>query len=231
MHCGQEDDDGVTVDSGWAQAERAACRGVFVASRATKFRDILDGLANTIAAGEIVTDVGDRDKRTWPADAPTSIQASSGDPTGPDNALACRPMLDPDRPSFWNSGSPFVASPAVTGPGAEMARGYKWAYGRPLFSGMNTILPPNSEICMQGNRHNEGILPPSSRHQGGCHILMADGAVIFMTDSVEAGNSKAPPVRWDGWAINKAGSESPYGLWGALGTRASKEKVEEQLNQ
>ncbi|MGB0761366.1 MAG: hypothetical protein ACPGPS_17610, partial [Rubripirellula sp.] len=31
--------------------------------------------------------------------------------------------------------------------------------------------------------------------------------------------------------INPPGSESPYGLWGALGTRASKETIEEQLNQ
>ena len=79
---------------------------------------------------------------------------------------------------------------------------------------------------MQDNRHNEGVLPPSSRHQGGVHVLMADGAVKFITDSIEAGNSKAPPVRHDGWVINPAGSKSPYGLWGALGTRANKELID-----
>ncbi|GAA5508646.1 DUF1559 domain-containing protein [Novipirellula caenicola] len=226
MHVGNQDDRAVSPSTGWYTAERAACRGVFVASRSTKFSEILDGLANTIAAGEICTDLGDRDARTWPADAPGSIMASSSDPTGPNNALECRPMLDPQRPQFWVNGAPFVSSPAVTGPDAEMARGYKWAYGRPLFSAMNTILPPNSEICMQDNRHNEGVLPPSSRHQGGVHVLMADGAVKFITDSIEAGNSKAPPVRHDGWVINPAGSKSPYGLWGALGTRANKELID-----
>jgi prepilin-type processing-associated H-X9-DG protein len=232
MHVGAERDHGVVVNNAWAQAERAACRGIFVASRSTRFRDVLDGLSNTIAAGEILTDLGDRDTRTEPADGITSIQANSGNPNGPDNALACRTMKDPERPQFWSSGAPFVSSPtANTGPAAELKRGYRWAYGRPLFSAMNTILPPNSEICMQGNRHNEGILPPSSRHQGGAHILMGDGAVIFMTDSVEAGNSNAPSVRWDSWAINPAGSASPYGLWGALGTRASGETIQEQLNQ
>ncbi|MCC9656671.1 DUF1559 domain-containing protein [Rhodopirellula halodulae] len=226
MHVGAEQDRANIPNSAWAQAERAACRGTFVASRSTAFREILDGLSNTIAAGEIITSLNDRDKRALPPDAPTSIQANSGNPAGPDNALACRNMIDPERPQFWVNGAPFVASPAVTGPAGEMERGFKWAYGRPLFSAMNTILPPNSEICMQGNRHNEGILPPSSHHQGGVHVLMADGAVKFITDSIEAGNSGAPPVRWDGWAINPAGSKSPYGLWGALGTRAAKETIE-----
>ncbi|MGB7329015.1 MAG: DUF1559 domain-containing protein [Rubripirellula sp.] len=229
MHVGAAPDNGIIPNSSWAQAKRAACRGVFIASEATRFRDIIDGLSNTIAAGEIVTDLGDRDSRTWPADAPSSIMASSGNPQGPNNALECRPMLDPLRPRFWVAGAPFVSSPAVTGPDSEMARGYKWAYGRPLFSAMNTILPPNSEICMQGNRHNEGVLPPSSRHQGGAHILMSDGAVKFITDSIEAGNNSAPPVRWDGWVINPAGSQSPYGLWGALGTRASSETISEEF--
>jgi hypothetical protein len=65
---------------------------------------------------------------------------------------------------------------------------------------------------------------------------MGDGAVIFITDSIEAGDARHPVVR-NNAAINAshpgtvAGSESPYGLWGALGTRASKEQIEEQLNQ
>ena len=34
--------------------------------QASKFRDVPDGLANTIAAGEIATDLGDNDARTTP---------------------------------------------------------------------------------------------------------------------------------------------------------------------
>ena len=55
-----------------------------------------------------------------------------------------------------------------------------------------------------------------------------------MTDSVEAGDSRSPVV----WRRNAnqvssvlPGSESPFGLWGALGTRAASETIEEQLNQ
>jgi prepilin-type processing-associated H-X9-DG protein len=61
----------------------------------------------------------------------------------------------------------------------------------------------------------------SSRHQGGVHALMGDGAVKFITDSIEAGNSGAEPI----WRWNSPGAKSPYGLWGALGTRASREVI------
>jgi prepilin-type processing-associated H-X9-DG protein len=75
-----------------------------------------------------------------------------------------------------------------------------------------------------------GFHAASSRHPGGAHVLMADGAVIFITDSIEAGDQSAPQV-WDNRNATPAGSASPYGLWGALGTRANKEVIEEQLNQ
>ena len=60
---------------------------------------------------------------------------------------------------------------------------------------------------------------------------MGDGAVIFMTDSVEGGDIHSPNVWLNGTGTAAKGSPSPYGLWGALGTRGSREKIEEQLNQ
>ena len=77
---------------------------------------------------------------------------------------------------------------------------------------------------------NFGFYTAASRHQGGAHVLMADGAVIFITDSIEAGNQNRTPPGCTGGAAD-AGMESPYGLWGALGTAASKETIQEQLNQ
>ncbi len=71
----------------------------------------------------------------------------------------------------------------------------------------------------------------SSNHVGGAHVLMADGAVVFITDSIEAGSRNQGDVWLNGMGIRAPGSESPHGLWGALGTRASKESIEEQLNQ
>ncbi len=216
------------TNSGWAQHSRAADRGVFVPHAESKFRDILDGLSNTIMMGEIATDLGDRDKRT--------IQTRNANLAGNNSVVKENPkwcedegQIDPERPQFW--------APGVPVSGVTNGRGYRWADFRVNFSGCHTILPPNSEICGINNPGNTMVSSVSSRHQGGAHILMADGAVIFMTDSVEAGNSRAPMV-WRGGANlgpdpppNVPGSQSPYGLWGALGSRAFKETIEEELNQ
>ncbi|EMI43160.1 DUF1559 domain-containing protein [Rhodopirellula sp. SWK7] len=210
---------GIAGDNGQtssAQAEnaRAGCRGVFVHRADSRFRDILDGLSNTICAGEIATDLGDNDTRTRGAHSGGEVSAAGG-------ILLCDDEVDPNRPQFWKAG--FTNAPLQGGgTDAEQRRGYKWAMSRAIWGKFTTISPPNSLLCMETNNFNDSILPASSRHQGGVHVLMADGAIKFVTDSIEAGNQSSAQVG-NGAAYLPAGSQSPFGLWGALGTRASKE--------
>lgn len=201
-------EDGPYLD--WNQTTRdeptffAVSRGCFAPHFQYGFRDILDGLANTVCMGEISTALGDDD-------ITTSTRVNGGVLNNP---LACRPSISPTRPRFWNAG-------------ALNDRGFCWAESIPGYTQMNTILPPNSEVCSNfGNSAFEGVYPSSSRHQGGCHVLMADGAVKFITDSIESGDSAAGPVVFGGTALRRPGSESPYGLWGSLGTKASKEVIQ-----
>lgn len=215
-------------DENWlVQQVRAGQRGVFVPRKESKFRDILDGLANTIMMGELSTDLGDRDITTDPSqrNSPGNVY---GNPGPLFNPKFCEDdgQIDAARPRFWAVGTDNT--------GAAGKRGYRWADFYPLYNQVNTILPPNSEVCLTRGHTSDGIVPPSSRHQGGAHVLMGDGAVIFMTDSVEAGDSRAGCVyRRSGMeqSVLPPGSASPYGLWGALGTAAQKETIEEQLNQ
>ncbi|WP_372719975.1 DUF1559 domain-containing protein [Novipirellula sp.] len=199
-----------------AQTAQKAHRGFFKPFDVTKFRDCLDGLANTIAMGEIATSLGDKDNRTVLPNY-TSGNNNATMTVIRDNPKACEGVIDPARPRFWTSDSR-----------PTRARGYRWADAKTIFSGMTTILPPNSEICSRTNGDDLNLVGSvSSYHQGGGHVLMGDGAVKFITDSIEAGNSRAGMVWASGTGAQAPGSQSPYGLWGALGTRGSKEVIGE----
>lgn len=216
------DRDATVTSSDRAQNTQAGCRGAFIRRQQTAFRDILDGLANTIIAGEIATDLGDQDNRTHPADArPTSIHRANGN-------QACDGFIDPMRPQFWVAGFTETEFNPSVGPLPEQKRGYKWAFSPAVFTGMTTITPPNSVLCSNRFSLSDTLAPPSSRHQGGVHVLMGDGAVKFVTDSIEAGNQLSQHVGRTADHL-APGSQSPFGLWGSLGTRASKEVIQEEL--
>lgn len=200
-----------------AEAARTSSRGFFKFLDETRFRDSLDGLSNTIAAGEIATDLGDDDKRTinWRDNGnrtPTRGQIRN-DPS------RCQTKVIPERPQFWD--------PAHTvNVNVTHGRGYKWADCQAIYTCCMTILPPNREVCGAYNAPGTTLVATmSSRHQGGAHVLMGDGAVKFITDSIEAGDQTARQIN-NGY---RPGETSPYGLWGALGTRATQEVIDTEF--
>jgi len=218
--------------SGMAERTREVCRGAFVPRQKMAFRDILDGLSNTIMAGEIPTDLGDRDVRT----APLAHAGMAGGLYDNPGIAITMGWKDPLRPQFWDP----TIGPAMgmtIGTASPVAgRGYRWAQALGVSCSMLTILPPNRECVHSLYAFSPGTLPAGSRHQGGAHVLMSDGAVKFITDSIEAGDSSFPTLYIDGMggsmAINPLsvpGMQSPYGLWGALGTRAGRETIQEEF--
>ncbi len=203
-------------------------RGFFSKRSNTNFSDVTDGLSNTIAMAEIITDIGDRDKRS-------AISILNGAWQVEVNPLRCVEgnQIDPNAPQFWCDGTPGCTNPPnlATGTnGGAGARGMNWAWSGMACTGVNIIRPPNSETCMNGWYDDVGSLPASSRHQGGVHVLMGDGAVKFVTDSIEAGNQKSSAIGSLGVGNAlppfRAGKPSPYGLWGSLGSRGGKETVQ-----
>ncbi len=208
----------------------AVDRGMFGLHRESKFRDVLDGLSNTICMMEIATDLGDRDIRTTGTGDMGGGWGGVGSRGAQFNPNWCRDqegMISVESPSFWCDSNEANCTPPRREFNGEPARGMMWSSAQHLSTAVYTILPPNRELCGNDWHDEPGAWGSSSRHQGGAHVLMGDGAVIFMTDSVEAGDNNAPSVTFN----NNRGKKSPYGLWGALGTRASKESIEEQLNQ
>jgi prepilin-type processing-associated H-X9-DG protein len=86
--------------------------------------------------------------------------------------------------------------------------------------GFNTVLGPNSPSCVSGNNpgsdSQHAVLSASSQHPGGVQVLMVDGSVRFVTNTINTGNPSVKP---------SLGLPSPYGVWGALGTRAGGEVI------
>lgn len=218
------------IETNESVRSRACDRGCFSFREKLGFRDIRDGTANTIAVGEINTDLGDKDVTTsvkggltaaanyW-FSSTTTAQAQGGAWDNPASETTLSPQIDPTRPRFWANETSFV--------GTSERRGYRWADALARFTQMHTIIPPNTPVRNNGS---QAICPPSSRHQGGCHILMADGAVKFVTDSIDAGNSSAPMIYLGQPVTTSApGSASPYGLWGALGSRGAREVIDEEF--
>ncbi|MEP4681216.1 MAG: DUF1559 domain-containing protein, partial [Rhodopirellula bahusiensis] len=200
--------DGTTWSpSGKLQME-ATGRGMFVPRMITSYDDVRDGLSSTVMLGEICTDLGDKDIRTSP-----SLNNGWGGGVL-DDAKICWTQKDPDRPMFWDVTAGSVQLPTSSAQG----RGFRWADASPLMTGFNTTLPPNEAICFGGDETTIGTLTTSSRHQGGTHIAMADGAIKFITDSIDAGYVETSVIL-GGEGEQAPWSPSNFGLWGALGTR------------
>ncbi|OYP37069.1 DUF1559 domain-containing protein [Rhodopirellula sp. MGV] len=195
---------------GWCAPARRNChnRGFFETRRVTKFRDMLDGLSNTIACGEIVVDNNQLEVRATVVNRGSNADFFI-------TPIACEDTIDPQEPNFHLEGT------NVNNWSVSQNKGMRWTDGRPVMTSITTIMGPNKVSCAWSGDGSDGMFTVGSRHPGGAHVLMGDGAVTFITESIDTGNLSANTPNWPtGGAKTR---KSPYGLWGALGTRASKE--------
>lgn len=170
------------------------------------FRDCLDGASNTIAFGEITNSVG---RREITGNVGGQITPSPGSIS----AAECPTLVDPQRPRFWPAGLPMVTD----------WRGNMWNEGHGATNSIVTVLSPNGPSCrvMTGGS-TDAINTAASYHPGGVHVLMTDGAVRFVSDSIDAGSPGNLTITE---ANGNVGMPSNYGVWGAMGSRDGEESV------
>jgi prepilin-type N-terminal cleavage/methylation domain-containing protein/prepilin-type processing-associated H-X9-DG protein len=170
-------------------------RGIFGAFTAVSFAAISDGASNTLAISERVVCTNDSTALKVQGGVIGGVAGMNLNPT---LCLAMR------------------GTGGMLAPGPKYAStGMRWCDGRPLVTGFTTVLPPNSPSCLAGNRDWEwGIWTPSSKHLGGVNGLMADGSVRFIANNIDTGDLSRPERR---------SGPSPYGVWGALGSKAGTE--------
>lgn len=166
-------------------------------------RDIKDGTSNTIAMSEHT--VFDDVHNVLHGDFVASLGGINDNPSicmahkGPYGTIIPNGEIDP-----WHH-----------------LRGAWWNGGYMLVQGFTTVLPPNSPNCnISRAEWWWGIHPPDSYHPNGVNGLMGDGSVRFINENIDCGNLAAPCVTT---------GPSPYGVWGAMGTKAGVEPISQAL--
>jgi prepilin-type N-terminal cleavage/methylation domain-containing protein len=189
---------------------QVAVRGIFGLQTAIRPKDITDGLSKTLAISETIgpTYTSFKEYPTFAAPNYTSMvnnrAAASGGSSAAGSPSTC-----------WSSwtGDGYVAGTSLDR--SDSAPGQGWARGYAANALFNTVMPPNGPVCTNAYAFG-GIQPPRSHHRGGVHVGMADGAIRFIDDNIERGTLASEKT-------SAGGGTSPYGVWGALGTRSDGE--------
>lgn len=181
-------------------------RGIFSRRYWISFAGITDGTSNTIAFTERTKPMSTRSKGMVAVDAGGEVSTFV--------PLSCR--------AYWGQNK-YVSSASMFT--QDTSPGYRYGDGTPFFTGASTILPPNTAVCLigtaswqsGGGHYGPGIWTPTSNHPGGVNAALADGSVRFISDTIDCGNLSAVAPS------GTARGESPYGPWGAMGTKAGGE--------
>ncbi|MCR9199561.1 MAG: DUF1559 domain-containing protein [Planctomycetaceae bacterium] len=193
-------------DSIFASSNERQTRGMFAKQTTYGVRDCTDGTSNTIMMGELVRSLGGLGDRTKLGQTRNNIG-------GLDVPATCLAQLDAnDRNRF---------DPNI--PAGELVAwsGDKWCDSNVSMTGFNTVLPPNGPRCAANTWDGTwGVYSTQSRHTGGVQVLLGDGSVRFISENIDSGDSFAVDP-------GTSGGRSPYGVWGALGTKSGTEVIGE----
>jgi len=173
-------------------------RGIFQCERYVGLEMVTDGTSNTIMLGEMVA-----------GGYPDDIKGGVALNMTAWNPAACLARVDPATKKLI---PPVRADFRPVG-------GRAWD-GRPYFTGFATLVAPNGPSCHWGGVDgNEHMGTASSFHPGGVNVAMADGAVKFISETIDVGNQAVDDVDTPG------NRRSPWGVWGALGSAYGGESV------
>jgi|688.fasta_scaffold211485_1 prepilin-type N-terminal cleavage/methylation domain-containing protein len=195
--------DSTAAGSNW-NGDSYQARGVFASVNTQRgFKDILDGLSNTVGMSE----------RAWAGSY--GLTTAAGQKTPGVTAILPGVQANPAMCLALQAGTTIV-------PGTQIKARFGSLYGDGQMErvGFNTVSGPNKLSCLGDANVNAdsvtGTLNASSYHPGGVQAVIMDGSVRFISDSINTGNQALPPV---------TAGLSPYGVWGALGSMQGGESL------
>jgi prepilin-type processing-associated H-X9-DG protein len=170
--------------SGGGYGSPIAADGIFPAVNGVRVTDITDGTSNTAAFSESILGEGAEVSPTQPGDEQVAYKYTGFSGTLPSDTNCA------GSPSSWNGYN---------------RRGFMWASGEARCVSYNHYYTPNSKSfdCVANDPTMTyiavGYRGARSRHSGGVNVLLGDGSVRFVSNSI------------------------PLPTWRALGTRATGE--------
>lgn len=183
--------------------------GLFAWRRTYNLRDCTDGTSNTIAMGERVQANFGLNGKATPTVKEGIIVNVGAITTNPGACVAAAALI--------RAGDRYTSGATVKGRFSSI-----WCDGQPEINSFYTVIAPNGPSCINDGNTNAdgavGVFPPSSMHTGGVQVVLADGSVRFISENIDTGNLGVATT---------IGSRSPYGVWGALGTKSGGETIGE----
>ncbi len=181
---------------------------------------ITDGTSNSMAFSEAAMGGGSTSTKVKGGIATLGGNYGASPTSWPN--LGFRPV---NCAAVRGSNGEFVSGTSVDTTGEHWRQGCRWADANGNYTPFFAILPPNSPSCANGNAEDWCITAASSYHSGGVNVVMCDGSVRFVSETVDCGDQSKSA---DDVATNKSrpqdyGGKSPYGVWGALGSIAGGE--------
>ena len=175
-------------------------RGVFYPFHWKGMQNITDGTSNTIGLSEIVgTDQGGYGYNP---------KVLGGIANAPAIFNGTRFLPAPCLQARSTADRTLIVNPI------DSWRGGFFTDGRSANSAFTTHLPPNSPTCVYAAAQGQelcGVFSVSSFHPGGANAARMDGSCMFISETIDTGTLTTP-------LDILVHSESPYGVWGALGT-------------
>jgi len=172
--------------------------GVFAGyPQAYGVRDIIDGTTNTILMAErcggsvqVIYDLYGNTAKLGGFSNP-DVYPMTNNP----GITACAATVAGGSGGLYNPTTQIATDPKY---GQTWHNGARWPDGRPYYNTFNTIMPPNGPSCTPNFDGGWSMMAASSRHAGGVQVVMGDGSVRFITQSIDIRTWNALGTRGQG---------------------------------